>query len=96
MCHEVLQLYKIDLEAHSATQMPIPLTPDMEKVSMAFHPSLPLMVVGYALATKVRTPGHDSNIPDLVTFYVALIDLRTPSVNYLEFPDDGTKTWVEE
>ena len=96
--HDVLHLFRLDVKGRSANRVVVPLPCDMENVSIDFHPSLPLMTIGYTLVVaKVETRYRASQVDDQTLsershiFHAALVDLRTISVKALEIPEDATE-----
>ena len=86
-----LSLFQIDMHARSATRVKSPLPPDMIDVSIQFHPSLPLMIVGFMETSD--TNSHGNNDDQYLTnaacsFHAVLIDLVTMSVSSLDVPED--------
>lgn len=82
-CPDVLALFRIDHDKPSSPRLQLPLPEDMFGISTQFHPSLPLLMLGFGLHSEISARKHEAK--DIVLevaqfqFHVLLIDMRTMS-----------------
>lgn len=77
-------LFRLNLYKTSSPQLQPSLPEDMLHVTLKFHPSLPLLVLGYELMSEIEAidfSSNDANIP----LHVLLIDLNTLSRRAVSF-----------
>lgn len=67
---DVFALFRINFDNTSSTQLQPPLPEDMFDISSQFHPSIPLLIVGF---------GTFMSNNDHISFHVVIIDMETMS-----------------
>ena len=67
---DVFALFRISFDDTSSTQLQPPLLEDMFDISSQFHPSIPLLIVGF---------GTFMSNNDRISFHVVMIDMETMS-----------------
>ena len=67
---DVFALFRISFDDTSSTQLQPPLPMDMFDISSQFHPSIPLLIVGF---------GTFMSNNDHISFHVVIIDMETMS-----------------
>ena len=79
-----LHLFRIDLMSKSSTKLHVPLPENLVSASANFHPSLPLMSISYAAASKAELEALEQEPPQL---NLAILEIGSSEAQPVEIPE---------
>ena len=76
---DALALFRINLDEASSSRMHLSLPEDMFDICPQFHPSLPLIILGFGLISEAGAfmLEDDDKIGQRVPFHIVIIDMNT-------------------
>ena len=84
-CSDILALFRINADETSSPPLQLLLREDMSDISSNFHPSLPLLIVGFRLISEAGALDHilreqyRERIHAPIPYHVVVIDMSTMS-----------------
>ena len=93
---DILALFRINLDEVPSPRLQPSLPEDMFNISAQFHPSLPLLILGFGLISEARTPGLQYEDGGKSPFHVVIIDMNTMSKRAVEFEQEPSLRMANE
>lgn len=78
-------LFGINFDETSSLRLQPALPEDMSETSSHFHPSLPLLLLGFSLISEAATLGRPSSKQNFLPYHVVIINMNTMSIRAVEF-----------
>ena len=86
-CPDTFALFRINLDGTFSTRLQPSLPEDKFDISSQFHPSIPLLIVGFGLVSEATAPTSEDDMSNdyHAPFHVVIIDMTTMGKRAVEF-----------